>query len=691
MSFDAFTPQWDLGTHSQDAQEEFIAGDFFEQNFNAHSFCNEEYDEESFQDFDLVELPFLGASPAQEETPFDASPRGQCHSRNTSQGSVDTYYSSNTVTESVSTQLTTPTKSPTRQLGPLLLPKIRSQDQVIETSQPMKRKAPANMYRRPNQVHAQPVMVDFNPWNQMFNTPPQTIKRQAVSDVNFSAKRARTGPLANAWTPSNPRGRPCHNRSISNLETVLPFPTMTPTMTPTPPHSRSSSASCSPVSVMTRPTYQRRESAPDVNLSSELDMHSLYKFGFPYRNLPAYLPNTREPSPLGHEVSFNLAAQDLVPVMAGPTTTLTAYLTAPNPALSLVSHIHEPIRDPSAKHYWWDVRQIRAWTSFDASSILSVPDLASLLSIPIACAELPTPPAPRTTRPSSEGELHSAHAAHYATKLNAALATALGSDRFVMGSSPCSSSSSSSRADQQPAFRSIYLDDLEATSLGHSRVVGLVRSNEVWNNTMRAQGNVAKVRYLRGLADLHGQMRAHHCRYGFILTETELTVVRNGERPEPHFGYLELRTIDLKEHLVQRSRRRRATPTTTTPHASSEEGHEAADDNDDGDDNDDNDDNDDELRMTPLLALFYLHVLARRDPLPGQPAAYADIGAPAAGSRRSCLPKDAWMPEPQLAEKRAAKRARGWVWPEEPVCRKELGKRGVAFADYRRAAEGVAR
>jgi hypothetical protein len=37
------------------------------------------------------------------------------------------------------------------------------------------------------------------------------------------------------------------------------------------------------------------------------------------------------------------------------------------------------------------------------------------------------------------------------------------------------------------------------------------------------------------------------------------------------------------------------------------------------------------------------------------------------------------MPQPQLAEKREAKRSRGWVWPEDAIGRKELGKRGVRY------------
>ncbi len=40
-------------------------------------------------------------------------------------------------------------------------------------------------------------------------------------------------------------------------------------------------------------------------------------------------------------------------------------------------------------------------------------------------------------------------------------------------------------------------------------------------------------------------MREHSCRYGFLLTEIELVVVRNGAEGTPHFGYLEVATIQL--------------------------------------------------------------------------------------------------------------------------------------------------
>jgi hypothetical protein len=45
-------------------------------------------------------------------------------------------------------------------------------------------------------------------------------------------------------------------------------------------------------------------------------------------------------------------------------------------------------------------------------------------------------------------------------------------------------------------------------------------------------------------------------------------------------------------------------------------------------------------QMTALLALFYLHMLARDVPLPGQVGWKTEIGAPAEGTRRKCLPKE---------------------------------------------------
>jgi hypothetical protein len=219
----------------------------------------------------------------------------------------------------------------------------------------------------------------------------------------------------------------------------------------------------------------------------------------------------------------------------------------------------------------------------------------------------------------------------------------------------------SSKGTADPSFISNYTDDTSQLIYGRGlgRVVGLVKSFDRWNTGMRVEGNHRKVEYLRGLSHLHRHMREHGCRYGFIITEIELVVVRNGGESTPHFGYLEIQTIQLAAHDTQTSTFEEVEGSFV----------------DAGEENVVQK----QPKMTALLALWYLHMLARDDALPGQVGWKSEIGAPAEGTRRKCLPKDEWIPEPQLAEKREAKRARGWVWPEESVGRKELGKRGVRY------------
>ncbi|TVY53831.1 hypothetical protein LSUE1_G009494, partial [Lachnellula suecica] len=267
---------------------------------------------------------------------------------------------------------------------------------------------------------------------------------------------------------------------------------------------------------------------------------------------------------------------------------------------------------------------------------------------------LPNPhPAP-PYNPKTEAELHNIYNSFYATKLNAALSLSLGSRHIMMRSS--------SKGATEPTFISNYTDDTSQLIYGRGlgRVVGLVKSFDRWNTGMRVEGNHRKVEYLRGLSHLHRHMREHGCRYGFIMTEIELVVVRNGAEGTPHFGYLEIQTIQLAAHDA---------------HTSTFEEVEGSF----VDAGEENIVPPKQPKMTALMALWYLHMLARDDTLPGQVGWRSEIGAPAEGTRRKCLPKDEWIPEPQLAEKREAKRARGWVWPEEAVGRKELGKRGVRY------------
>jgi hypothetical protein len=318
------------------------------------------------------------------------------------------------------------------------------------------------------------------------------------------------------------------------------------------------------------------------------------------------------------------------------------YLTTSNPAPSLVRTISFPLRDPNTKHFWWDVRQIRQWSAFNLNTILSLPGASALLNCPVPAPLLPQP-STSARHPETEAALHSIYASYYIPKLNSALA--LSAQRALQFSVPTTKTTSASPNDHLIVANLAGESSTAAAIFGGkptARVVGLVKSFDRFNTGMRVEGNIKRVEYLRGLAHLHHVMREHGTRYGFILTEIELVVVRNGGEGTPHFGHLDVTSVQL-----------------------------AAAGSDDAEDED--------ASLTACLALWGLCMLASDEPAPGHAPWKAEIGAPAEGTRRKALPRDDWMPQPQLAEKREAKRARGWVLPEDPVGRKELGKRGVRY------------
>jgi len=242
--------------------------------------------------------------------------------------------------------------------------------------------------------------------------------------------------------------------------------------------------------------------------------------------------------------------------------------------------------------------------------------------------------------PENEAALQSLLANHFGVKVNSALEIAQGSGQSI---------AMRASINRVPDFISNYVSDHEKTLFGEDRgrVVGLVKAYETWNTGMRNDRPPEQVKYLRGLAHLHKVMRDHGCRYGFIMTEIELLCVRcggpgesateataNGEAEIPFFGYFEISApISLQTHGME----------------------------DDGE----------TPRMTAGLALWYLHMLAKQDPLPGQHSWRMEVGGPVALTRQKCLPKDDWIPKPTTLEKREVKRQRGWVFPEEKLSKSE--------------------
>jgi hypothetical protein len=256
-------------------------------------------------------------------------------------------------------------------------------------------------------------------------------------------------------------------------------------------------------------------------------------------------------------------------------------------------------------------------------------------------SKLPSPVRLNQT-PDSLRQLADICAQHHAVKVNAALKITQGAAKHItIRTLAAATAATTSR--QQPDFVANYQsdDDKIISGSGTGRVVGIVKGFEQWSSSMQNGTPADRVNYLRHLAHLHRFMREHGTRYGFIMTEVELVCVRAGGAPTadnvPLFGHLEV------SPAIQVST----------------QGADAHG----------------QLRMTVGLALWYLHMLAKEQPFVGQYHWRMDVGAPAALTRRRHIPRDVSLPKPTLPEKREAKRIRGWVWPDEPLSKREVGKK----------------
>jgi hypothetical protein len=410
--------------------------------------------------------------------------------------------------------------------------------------------------------------------------------------------------------------------------------------------------------------------------SSSVDEAALLKHGYPtqYRQMPQYItaaPTVSTPAPISYPVmpvhhvdQFDmispadghgyLSSPVQLNTMSQPaqTTTIMRYLTEAGPQPGLVCRT---VTD-QLKHRdfgWWDVRNLRSWSAFNIETILSINSFPSLLNIPIDFNNLPHP-APINTAPETEFSLRNIFHEYFATRINAALTQTQGSHHLTMRAW----NSATFQHAPKPDFVSTYPNDLLKTLRGEPRghLVGIVKAYEEWNSGMRAQSAPSQVKYLKGLAQIHRIMREHGCRYGFIITEIELICVRAGaedadyararngrnasagphgdEGPRPIFGLLETAPpIPLSRTGIS--------PETGVP------------------------------QLTAGLALWYLHMLAKDEPLPGQAPWKMDVGGPAAVTRHNHLPRDNWMPRVGVQESRVVKRLRGWVMPDEPFSRKE--------------------
>lgn len=548
----------------------------------------------------------------------------------------------------------------------MLLPKIRSQDQnIVPTMMPYSQPEPSSRPTKRARTSPPPSMKSaYRPGHSRSMTNPETISYNA-NPVHYSPPMTQ---------------QECSPTSLMGSPVIFPSQTFAVQTTSSAVDNRSQRAqSCNlddnSVDKFGFPTYRemptyvvssgpvnaagssspKQDSAPAMlPVSSQQDLASLPA---PSSYFQPYAPQSYEPRAVSPPmnaapaVAPEVQLQPSVLPTAANDTTMLNYLTSSNPAPSLVRNISFPLRDPHTKHFWWDVRQIRPWTSFNTATLMSLQEdtAASLLTCPVPSSYLPIPMGSQR-HPETETSLAAIYASHYLPKLNAALA--LSANRPLQLSVPFKTGPHATKDSEQMFVATNAHDASSAAAIfggkPSARVVGLVKSFDRFNTGMRVEGNVKKVEYLRGLAHLHHVMREHGCRYGFILTEIELVIVRNGLEGTPHFGFMEVTSCQLA--------------TTANPVPVGEDMTAEG------------------TPMTACLALWGLCMLASDEPLPQGHAMWrAEIGAPAEGTRRKALPRDSWMPQPQLAEKREAKRSRGWVMPEDPVGRKELGKRGVRY------------
>ncbi|KAE8150129.1 hypothetical protein BDV25DRAFT_116880 [Aspergillus avenaceus] len=612
--------------------------------------------------------------------PYEEAPRVS-HSRHASDSSV---YSNNSSPWSAITSTTSPgTDSPPRyHHGPTLLPKIRSQDVVIE---PAQSSGPQRHHRVISSTRSSGAFLQY---------PPNrgTLQRQSNEYVDYY-------PLA---SPISPVYSPHNESALASPVSVTPSHKRKASST----HSRSTSSSSIDETTMARygyPTYrqapkyysqpQGSPTAPITPVTPNIIVYPPYSHASP--GAPSHTVRARSQVPLVLPASpysySQVSSAQCSPVgfahnfdRAGPlSTTLLSYLTAPTQATNLVRNVSVIPTRGLHDYFWWDIRNLRSWSSFSLSTFHAINGLTKLLKTAIPAHLTPLTMVPNTRLcPDSEGALVDLVQDIYAPRINAALAVSQGPDHLMLYPAP-TPRIQSNRNYGGPHFLANYASDTERTSSGlpRGRLVGIVKTFDRWNTSMRTEAPHRRVEYLNGLAHLQRCMREHSCRYGFIITEIELVCVRAGcdEGDDvPYFGYLEISApiptklaANPQEGLLKPCSVPYGHPRSPSPSSDSTLASQSPELEPYGSPAPEGLD----VPMTASLALYFLLMLSKSVPLPSQPSSHLNVGGPGALTRQRILPegKDKWIPEPQIGERRDAKRVRGWVWPQDAWHRREGG------------------
>ncbi|KAJ5384592.1 hypothetical protein N7517_002503 [Penicillium concentricum] len=606
---------------------------------------------------------------------------GSGHSRHASNSSV---YSSESSPWSTMTGNTSPTTSPTRHHhGPKLLPKIRPQDIVIE---PVSAGGPIRHPRVLSNTRNPPGFIPYSPARPSIGRRTRDVVdhltlASPISPVPMATQgslSALSSPVT--ITPSYKRkAGGGHSRSVS--ASVIDVASLAgfgyPTYRELPKYMPQMHAQTTPTTPVTPVTPNIM---PYSSYSQRMGQHTPASTQTPL-TVPTPQYNYRQGSAAQNSPALLSPHEDLPP----RSTTLLSYLTLPIQPINLVRNVSVVPTRGLHDYFWWDIRNLRSWSSFSLATFDSLDSrLIQLLKTEIPAELTPHVPVPSASlAPESENDLVSLIRDLYAPRINAALAVSQGKDHLQLYAAP-DVRNTGHKNHGHPHFLANYLSDTEQTSAGlpRGRLVGIVKSFDRWNTGMRNEAPHRRVEYLNGLAHLQRCMREHSCRYGFIITEIELVCVRAGcdtGDDVPYFGYLEIAaSIPLKTaagagrsaHAHSRDALL-ATPISERSFSSSSSSsfpphHDSSD----------PEPAEDSLpAMTAGLGLYFLLMLSKSVPLPHQPSAHLNVGGPGAMTRQRILAeaKDKWIPEPQIGERRDAKRVRGWVWPLDPWHRREGG------------------
>jgi hypothetical protein len=606
------------------------------------------------------------------------------HARHPSNSSV---YSSESSPWSTVTGNTSPTASPTRHYhGPKILPKIRPQDVVVE---PVSAGGPLRHRRVLSNTRNPPGFMPYPPPRPSTGRHTRDVVGRLtlaspISPLPMAAQgsiSALSSPVT--ITPSYKRkAGGGHARSVSasvidagtlsrfGYPTYLELPKdVSPMQAPAAP--ATPTTPITPITpIMVYPTYSQRLGDQRAPVCTQLPL-----------TVPTPQYNHRQASVAQQSPVLLSPQEDLTP----RSTTLLSYLTLPIQPISLVRNVSVVPTRGMHDYFWWDIRNLRSWTSFSLAAFGSLDSrLIQLLKTEIPAELTPhVAVSPATLAPESEPALVSLIRDLYAPRVNAALAVSQGKDHLQLYAAP-DVRSTGHKNHGHPHFLANYLSDTESTSAGlpRGRLVGIVKSFDRWNTGMRNEAPHRRVEYLNGLAHLQRCMREHSCRYGFIITEIELVCVRAGCDPGddvPYFGFIEIAaSIPLKTSASSGIRSHVPVPaplaTPISARSFSSSSNSSFPSNHDSPESESTEEAA-EAPMTAGLALYFLLMLSKAMPLPQQPSAHLNVGGPGALTRQRILsePKDKWIPEPQIGERRDAKRVRGWVWPQDAWHRREGG------------------